>query len=113
MGEKEKSPMVGFKKNQKSQKLDITNVGKLKLVEREAPSKKKASGAPPKKVAKKPSSVVPKVVPGKPGPLKQSTEARIARRAYEFYEERCRLGASLQDWVRAEREVLAELESEA
>ncbi|MDT7041713.1 DUF2934 domain-containing protein [Candidatus Nitronereus thalassa] len=111
MGEKEKSPMVGFKKNQKSQELDITNVGKLKLVERGKSSTKKAGGATPKKGAPKSSAVAPKGQSKKPMVRKENIEARIAQRAYEIYEERCRLGASLQDWLRAEREVLAELDS--
>ncbi len=31
----------------------------------------------------------------------------IATRAYEIYEERIRLGAPTQDWLRAEQEILA------
>ena len=104
--------MVGFKKNQKSQELDITNVGKLKLAEGGKSSTKKASGAAPKKGAPKSSAVTSKGQVKKPFARKENVEARIARRAYEIYEERCRLGASLQDWLRAEREVLAELDSE-
>ena len=46
-------------------------------------------------------------VPGPQDVMDGNTEARIAARAYEMYEERMRLGQSLQDWLRAEQEVLA------
>lgn len=46
-------------------------------------------------------------MPGSPSARDWDTEARIAARAYEIYEERIRLGVSLQDWLRAEQEVLA------
>ena len=36
----------------------------------------------------------------------QEQRARIARRAYELYEERCPPGADVQDWLRAEREIM-------
>ena len=36
----------------------------------------------------------------------QEQRARIALRAYELYEERCRIGADVQDWLRAEREIM-------
>jgi hypothetical protein len=40
---------------------------------------------------------------------KLSTQERIAMRAYEIYLERCGApGNPLEDWVRAERELLAE-----
>ena len=44
--------------------------------------------------------------------MNPNSEERIAARAYEIYEERIRLGASLQDWLRAEREVMAMMEFE-
>ena len=46
-------------------------------------------------------------VPGPQDVINGNTEARIAARAYEMYEERMRVGQSLQDWLRAEQEVLA------
>jgi hypothetical protein len=46
-------------------------------------------------------------VPGPQNVMDGNTEAKIAARAYEMYEERMRLGQSLQDWLRAEQEVLA------
>ena len=36
----------------------------------------------------------------------QEQRARIARRAYELYEERCPPDADVQDWLRAERELM-------
>ena len=36
----------------------------------------------------------------------QEQRARIAGRAYEFYEERCRIGEDVLDWLRAEREIM-------
>ena len=43
-------------------------------------------------------------VPGRQDVLDWDTEAKIAARAYEIYEERIRLGASMQDWLHAEWE---------
>ena len=36
----------------------------------------------------------------------QEQRARIARRAYELYEERCPPDADVRDWLRAEREIM-------
>lgn len=36
----------------------------------------------------------------------QEQRARIARRAYELYEERCPPDGEVQDWIRAEREIM-------
>lgn len=36
----------------------------------------------------------------------QEKRARIARRAYELYEERCRVGEDVLDWLRAEGEIM-------
>ncbi len=104
--------MPGEKKKQRSQDLDITNVGKLKLVER-GTATKKVKASPPKKSAKTPSPGSRKTVISSQVPLGKNLETRIAQRAYEIHEERCRIGAPLQDWLRAEREILADYELEA
>jgi hypothetical protein len=50
--------------------------------------------------------------PVTPDVMDWNTQARIAARAYEMYEERMHLGASLQDWVRAEQEILGIMHKE-
>lgn len=111
--------MLSFKKNQKSQDFDITNVGKLKLMERATSNKekkpsqtKRTATPPPRKRGKNPSTLAQGLVVNPQGGRDEILKARIARRAFEIYEERCQLGASLQDWLRAEREILAEIEYE-
>lgn len=106
--------MLVFKENQRSQDLSVPNVAQLKLVTG-GTSTRKVGASKPKNKAKMPEIQPQEVeaVANWQTSLANGFETRITQRAYEIYEERCRIGASLQDWLRAEREVLAELEYES
>lgn len=111
--------MLGVKKNQRTQDRDITNVGSLKLVEQDSSTKSEklsqkntAKPSQPRKRAKISHPLPQDPVASWQKDRDEKLKARIASRAFEIYEERCLLGAPLQDWLRAEREVLAEMEYE-
>ena len=40
------------------------------------------------------------------GSTSLAMDSRIAARAFEIYEERCRIGEAMQDWLRAEQEIM-------
>ena len=51
-------------------------------------------------------------VPAQSEIMNTNREVRISVRAYEIYEERIRMGAPLQDWLRAEQEIMTMMEYE-
>jgi hypothetical protein len=70
-----------------------------------------AGASPPKNVRKRPVASAATRSPGEP--LEPRLE-RIARRAHEIYEARGgQHGRDLDDWLRAEREIDAEIDREA
>jgi len=80
--------------------------GKTERPAKVSPAKKSQSSQT-KKVPKKPAASGNKKGSNPHGLPDQNVEATIAARAYELYEERCRLGGPMQDWLRAEQEILA------
>ena len=102
--------MPGDKKNQIAKNVDRSAKGQVKPATKRS-STPKSKATPTKKSTRT-------VATTKTGPVIHRTNQeadlrqRIAIRAFELYQERCRIGAQLQDWLRAEREILAMIEYE-
>lgn len=103
--------MLGLKKKKKSEEQETLALTPLQLVAK-SPALWESEQAPSPKKAKDSSELNEDSELTRLNNLSRSMHAKISARAYEFHEERCRIGAPLQDWLRAEREVLALLEYE-
>jgi len=65
-------------------------------------------------MATQPRSKIQPITPTPTAPMPQALEDRIRARAYQLYEERGRLeGHALEDWLKAETELLPPLASRA
>lgn len=103
--------MLGLRKKSDSEKQDALAITPLQLVTQNAATQKSAK---PRTIKKSKDSVGTDQTPElkRQVELNRSIHGRINARAYEIYEERSRIGGPVQDWLRAEREVLALMEYE-